>query len=299
MQCLLNSCFQVPLTHVQINLYSLSSTMTYRLRIGDVVARTGVAEATLRMWERRHGFPAPQRTESGHRRYNQEQVEDVERVMAGRQAGLSLKAAIERAQRPHIAPTDSLFATLRRDRPELEVRLIPKPVLIVLSHAIEDEILAAARPQALFACFQRQRFYRQAKARWRELARGALAAAVFADFSYPRAPRDGPAEVPLEQTRPLAREWAIVCDGPEAGVCLAGREPPGSTTESPTARRVFELVWSVDPQVVRDAARICAGMAGNAAEPAAELLAGEAPPAGRAQLRLATNIVNRTLAALA
>ena len=44
------------------------------LAIGELVARTGVREATLRMWEHRHGFPAPQRLESGHRRYRETEV---------------------------------------------------------------------------------------------------------------------------------------------------------------------------------------------------------------------------------
>ena len=36
------------------------------LSIGDVVAATGVGEATLRAWERRFGFPTPRREPSGH-----------------------------------------------------------------------------------------------------------------------------------------------------------------------------------------------------------------------------------------
>ena len=59
------------------------------LSISDVVERTGVAEGTLRMWERRHGFPVPERLPSGHRRYSDDQVESVLRVVAGRSAGLS------------------------------------------------------------------------------------------------------------------------------------------------------------------------------------------------------------------
>src|ERR1700759_1467530 len=34
------------------------------LSIGDVVAATGVGEATLRAWERRFGFPSPRREPS-------------------------------------------------------------------------------------------------------------------------------------------------------------------------------------------------------------------------------------------
>jgi DNA-binding transcriptional MerR regulator len=43
---------------------------TASLSIGDVVAATGIGEATLRAWERRFGFPAPRREPSGHRRYS-------------------------------------------------------------------------------------------------------------------------------------------------------------------------------------------------------------------------------------
>ena len=57
------------------------------MSISDVVERTGVAEGTLRMWERRHGFPVPERLPSGHRRYSEEQVELVLRVLAARASG--------------------------------------------------------------------------------------------------------------------------------------------------------------------------------------------------------------------
>ena len=42
--------------------------------MGAVVRRTGIGEHTLRAWERRFGFPRPERLPSGHRRYPAEQV---------------------------------------------------------------------------------------------------------------------------------------------------------------------------------------------------------------------------------
>jgi DNA-binding transcriptional MerR regulator/methylmalonyl-CoA mutase cobalamin-binding subunit len=39
------------------------------MSIGALSRATGVPAATLRTWERRYGFPAPERTDSGHRRY--------------------------------------------------------------------------------------------------------------------------------------------------------------------------------------------------------------------------------------
>ncbi len=141
--------------------------MSNAITIGELVRLTGVAEPTLRMWERRHGFPNPTRTPSGHRRYTEAQLEQVRRVVAGRAAGLSLTAAISRAQSPSTTERLSLFATIRRRPPELRPRLIGRPAMIVLSDAIEDECLARAEQQVLFGCFQQERFYRQAQARWR------------------------------------------------------------------------------------------------------------------------------------
>ncbi len=40
------------------------------LAIKDVAEQTGIAAGTIRMWEQRYGFPAPQRTPSGYRRYS-------------------------------------------------------------------------------------------------------------------------------------------------------------------------------------------------------------------------------------
>lgn len=275
--------------------------MSRDLSIGDLVSRTGVLEPTLRMWERRHGFPQPTRTAGGRRRYTEEHVEQVQRVIAGRSAGLSLKAAIARAQSGGAARPLSLFATVRRRIPDLRPLPIGKPAMIALSHAIEDESLARAERHLLFGCFQREGFYRRERSRWRELSEGALTA-VFADFAQPASPERGPAEIPIADHRSLAREWAIVCYGPRSSVCLAGREPASSSIAAGAARRSFETVWSVDPEVVGELARACSQAASafvpQLGERAAEILALEPAAGAEEQLRLATAIINRTLSRL-
>lgn len=269
------------------------------LSISDVVARTGVAEGTLRMWERRHGFPVPHRLPSGHRRYSEDQVERVLRVVAGRAAGLSLSAAIERAQRDAASPAASLFAAIRRRRPDIEPRTISKPILGALSHAIEDESLSRAERPMLFASFQREHFYAQERERFEELSRGAAVAVVFADFARADVRDDAPAEIPVDRTHPLTREWTIVCDADHHAVCLAGWERPGSGRSE---TRLFETIWSVEPQVVRDASRICAAIAAEARpeviDPVRARLDAEPTAPSDDQLRLATAITNRTLSYL-
>jgi MerR family transcriptional regulator, light-induced transcriptional regulator len=272
------------------------------LSIGEMVKQTGIPEGTLRMWERRHGFPSPRRSESGHRRYSEQELELVRRVAAGREAGLSLSAAIERARREESSSGRSLFASLCRRWPELQPQPVAKRVMIAFSHAIEDEALARAERHVLFGAFQRRRFYHREQPRWRELARGAELAVVFADFERVARPPGRPVEVPLDRSDPLGREWAIVYEGERSAACLIGREPPHSRVSARTAERAFEVVWSVESDIVHEAVRLCAALATEAlpdiSETLGDRLSGEPAAPTRDQLRLAAGITRRTLSYL-
>ena len=108
---------------------------------------------------------------------------------------------------------------------------------------------------AAIGSFQRQRFYRAAAPRWADLARSAEQTVIFADFGRSRL-RPGPvAEIPVPWDSPLRREWSLVCDAPDLPACVTGWEHPGQDG-CRDADRIFEVLWSVDPQVVRTAARI-------------------------------------------
>ena len=268
--------------------------------IGEVVERTGVAEATLRMWERRYGFPSPERLASGHRRYSERDIELIRGVAARRSAGLSLPAAIEQTRADSSQPATSVFAALRRWRPELEPRTLTKPMMLALTRAIEDEALARAERLIAFGSFQRQRFYRQSAFRWRELARTAELAAVFADFPERGGSRGGaaPIEIRLTEDHPLNREWALVCEGEEFALCLTGWESPDSA-DGPDRSRRFEAIWSVEPDVVREATRILAAVAeasGSRLTSAVRArLEGPAALDLQSQLRLASAVTARML----
>lgn len=263
--------------------------------------RTGVAEATLRMWERRYGFPAPERLASGHRRYSEREIELIRAVAAKRAAGLALPVAIEQVQSEGSQPAMSVYAALRRRRPDLEPRVLLKPLMLALSHAIEDEALARAERLMVFGSFQRERFYRQTQRRWRELDRTSEVAVVFADFARVRTPRDAPAEVPVPREHPLNREWALVCEGQGFAICLAGWEPPESG-HGPEAMRRFEAIWTVEPDAVREGSRICCAIAAARRPEVAEAARArlEAPPSAspESQLRLASAVTARMLSYL-
>jgi DICT domain-containing protein len=187
-------------------------------------------------------------------------VTAVEEIVRHRSAGLGLEAAIRRAAVTPVSVSTSVYAELRRLHPDLEPQLVTKTTMVSLSHAIEDECCAQAQRPLLFAGFQQGRFLTQSYARWVELARTASLAVVLADLTDPAPPRPGlPVEVAVPYDAPVNREWFVVCDAPDRPACLVGWERPGQPAD-PDAQRRFEAVWSVDPAVVRDAARCCAGL---------------------------------------
>ncbi len=263
------------------------------LSIGDVAERAGIGEGTLRSWEARYAFPKPRRLPSGHRRYSELDVKGVNAVLHARAEGLSLPGAIHRARRAQTEARPSVYAAVRERFPHLHPQLLPKPALLWLSHAIEDECAARAAQPLLLGCFQRERFYRHAERRWSELARTAGRAVVLADFPRFRKPRHGPVEVPIPPTEPVLREWVLVCDAPQFSGCLVGWERPSGGR---TPRR-FETVWTVEPDIVREAAHACCDIVHRSQPPLADDLRDglSVSPVGGAsgQLRLAVDLATR------
>jgi DICT domain-containing protein len=268
---------------------------TPSLTISVVADETDVSEAVLRSWELRHGFPQPARLPSGHRRYTADDVERIRQVVRDRDAGMSLEAAIARVKAQSHRAEPSIFAGLRRRWSDLPSHELSKRAMLAISRAIEDECCAQADRPLLIGSFQRESFYRDSEARWRELARTAAATYVFADFRADRLRRRGPVELALPDDAPLLREWAVVCDAPDAAACLAGFERPGGGDGAP---RTFEAVWSVNPDVVRDAAGIGAALAGRR-DSRVELPVSPHPSADvSSMLRRTTALTNRIVAYL-
>jgi DNA-binding transcriptional MerR regulator len=232
------------------------------LTISDLAHRTGVSAATLRAWETRHGFPVPTRRTSGHRRYDERDVDLVKEVVRRRDAGVRLEAAIDAvASRRSVVATSttSVFAELRRTHPHLAVHRLRKATLLSLSWAMEDECCARAQSPRLFGAFQEARFFERSRSRWEELARTARSATVFADFgssSYDG--RLGLAHLPEDAA--MRREWSLVCDADDHAAVMAAWELPGQGGVA-DPDRVFECLWSLEPRAVRDAARVCAQLA--------------------------------------
>jgi DICT domain-containing protein len=242
--------------------------MSTDLAIKDVAERTGIAAGTIRMWEQRYGFPAPGRTPSGYRRYTEDDVDALRKVLALRHRGLSVPAAISRAQDTGGASDHpSIYAAVAAHDLAARPLILKKSTLVALSKAIEHEALALAAAPIVFATFQQERFYRRVERRYRRLALHADAAAVFADFAGGvRHPVGAPAEIPIGEDDALGNEWAVIIDAPGYAACLLAWEQPGlSEPGGPDDRdRRFEAIWTIDPEATRRAAQVAARLAGRA-----------------------------------
>jgi MerR family transcriptional regulator, light-induced transcriptional regulator len=216
--------------------------------------------------------------------------------------------AVQRAKELLGQPESSVYAGVRRRHPELSTQLLRKPAVLAICHAIEDECCAQAERPLLFASFQQERFYRASEHRWAELSRTADDAVVFADFGdfgdfgdvavehRSSSARRRPLEVPVPFDAPLNREWVLVCDSPDYPGCVLGWERP-EVADVEDSARLFETIWSVDPRVVRHAARICAQLAARygAVDADAWPQLEDLPPEASAATRRASGVLDRML----
>jgi len=266
------------------------------LAIKDVAERTGIAAGTIRMWEQRYGFPEPSRTSAGYRLYSEDDVEGLRRVLALRERGLSVPAAVDRVRGADMA-TDrpSLYGALAGGEQPVASQLLTKRTLLAISRAIEDEAMSRAASPVVIGSFQRERNYRAVEHRYRAMARTADAVLVFADFE--RLGTDGAvAEVPLETGGALGNEWAVVIDAPGYGACLLAWEQPRSAASRPDGERIFETFWTLDPRTVRRATEVGAALARRADDALGERverLLAERPLAMEHPVPSLTSVTNR------
>lgn len=66
-----------------------------RYTVNEVEERTKVPASTLRQWERRYGFPKPERSEAGYRLYCDGDIRDIEEMKRHIAAGVSASRAAE------------------------------------------------------------------------------------------------------------------------------------------------------------------------------------------------------------
>jgi MerR family transcriptional regulator, light-induced transcriptional regulator len=266
------------------------------LSTAQLARQTGVSAGTLRAWEARYGFPEPIRVGGGHHRYGGQDVGAVTEVVRLRGEGLSMTAAILRARAAQSARETSIYAALRRRRPDLQAFVASKRSLLELTRAIEDTHCAQAGTGVMIGSFQRERHYRQSERRWQSLSRTLALTVALADFDELRVPDRGVAEVPVERDHQLSREWTLIVNSGSTKACLAAWELPEAREVSDLLRR-FEVVWSFDPVVVHDATLAAAGLLETLAPELGRKLSRdfrEPPAASPPELRFAAELAART-----
>ena len=126
------------------------------LSMGDICSATGLSADVVRVWERRYGFPVPVRLPSGHRRYRQEDLQRLRRMVQalarGHRPSLVVRAsdaALERMLQPGDNPSaETLFQAvvaldvvrLRQLLQEARIQLAWKPLLEQVISPLIDRV---------------------------------------------------------------------------------------------------------------------------------------------------------------
>lgn len=164
----------------------------------------------------------------------------------------------------------SVLSDLLQTLPHVRPQLYFKASLTALSHAMEDQVLAATLDQPLvIASFQRERFYRQEAHRYQRLADRSdqvyVLAAPETDFTNSSEYYE---KIAFEQEDGLSHEWHLVVIAQNYATCLVCRESQGSVIKNKqqmpelnigldmeTARR-FEGIWTSEREVSLKAAQL-------------------------------------------
>jgi len=106
----------------------MDATTTHRargLRVGELAAATGLASDTIRYYERAGLLPAPPRTASGYRAYDEGAVDRLMFIQGAQRLGLRLRdiADLLAVRDTGICPCEPAEQLLRRRMAELDAEL--------------------------------------------------------------------------------------------------------------------------------------------------------------------------------
>ena len=121
------------------------------LKTSEAAALLNVSPNTLRAWERRFGFPKPQRSPGKHRLFTHGEIAALRDAL---QEGLSISSAVSRAREGLAADANSLVGALvsyERERADsaieaaLALRSVERSVEEVLLPTLDEIAAATAR----------------------------------------------------------------------------------------------------------------------------------------------------------
>lgn len=109
---------------------------TPKYTVNEVEERTQVPATTLRQWERRYGFPMPQRSESGYRLYSDEDIARIEAMRRHIVSGVSASRAAE------LVREQSARSDVPRPLAQLQEELLV--AFLELDEGKADEVMSEA-----------------------------------------------------------------------------------------------------------------------------------------------------------
>jgi signal transduction histidine kinase len=192
-----------------------------------------------------------------------------------------MSATTDRDSQNRIEVQGSLFRALLERRPDLVPTPVSKGALVVVSHLIEEQIAESEQPSALLSGFQHAGMWAAERDRYLRLSEASDVIAVFADREPPPEWEADHLAVRLSADSPLEQEWFVLAVGPSLAITLCGldgdahaRRPVGPAERVEDSDRMFDVVWSFDPDVARAAAEVVvAAVARDAPDRAADVRA--------------------------
>lgn len=111
------------------------------LKVREAAQRLNVSPSTLRAWERRFGYPVPDRSPGGHRRYREA---DVAALSDALEQGLSIASAIARVRHGHAYDAEALVGPLCALDPQRAARVVEGAIALrSVERAVEEVLLPA------------------------------------------------------------------------------------------------------------------------------------------------------------
>ena len=147
------------------------------------------------------------------------------------------------SSQPTLQP--SLFKTLAH---KLPVTRCTKTTLTHLSHTLEDIVLKENLTGAIFAGFQKSRYWRVEASRYHGFQGSQV-------FIFTEDGKDNSVNhIRLDQQNPLCQEWFLLILTARFSVFLCAEDVMNPTNDEET--REFDAIWSFEPKIIQQALEI-------------------------------------------
>ena len=136
---------------------------------------------------------------------------------------------------------------------------VTKSTLVATSHLIETLVYEHGERCALVSGFQHGRHWAVERDRYRGWPRTTTSSGSSPGRNRPRGWEPTMSGLRLRTGDPLGQEWLVLAVGPGLAITLCGLDGDAHVTHLAPVReadRLFDVVWSVDPQVAAVAAEV-------------------------------------------